>query len=516
MGQISVKKWALLVAAALIVLRLPVFLQPVLDVDESIYGLFSRIWFDGGIPYIDCVETKPLGIYFFFGLIFSIFGRFNVHAVHAVTILVVGLTAYVIGLISERLNNSSKSAGLWAAFLYVVFGTTYIPKYIATTIEPIMLLPVVLQFFYWIKFEQGCGRRFALLAGLAFSAACLFKYQAGINLTVLMLYLGVVRPLVIRDVKYFQHWRGFSLFIIGAIPLSLIMIVYLAKVGGLDAFWLWNVKGSLDYIGEGSAILNVWKQLLTRVLPYIASTILLWVLAVFGCYGVVLKSLVSRVSRLVSSLGLLIVLWFILNIIPVSAGLRFYGHYFLLLLPPMCILAAPVILKAWGGKWKQRLIIFWILLPAVGFTVARFYTPKIHNAAGEDNLAKYKPVASYVSLKTEPSDRIVAWGYAPLVYWYSERLPATRFFWSDLLTGRVPGTRGLASDKPVSENSMAWDMFMSDVEKNRPIYIIDTAPSGLHDYQNFPVSKYTRLFDYVEQNYHEEVRINGSILYKRN
>lgn len=496
----------LLASFCLIILRIPALVYPVLDVDEAIYGLFARIWFDGGIPYLDCVETKPLGIYFFYGLIFSIFGKFNMIAVHSVTICIVGLTAYVIYLIAQITNDESlttnderRTTGFWAALFYIIFSTTYIPKYIATTIEPVMLLFVAIQFYLWLKFDQEGKSSFALLSGLAFSAACLFKYQAGMNLIILLAYLVFVR----------KSLRGLPKFILGALPLPLIMLAYLAHAGALGSFIFWSVEGNAEYIGGGSRTISLIHQLLVRVLPYITSTLLLWILA--GIYAV-------KNARRATRQEWLIILWFMLSIIPVSMGLRFYGHYFLLLLPPLCILAAPVAAKAWGDqshKWKKFFIAFAMILPAAGFTIARFNMARIHTAVGEDNLENYKPIAAYIKNNTSENNHIVVWGFAPLIYWYSERLPATRFFWSDLLAGRVPGSRQKRQDHEKYIMPEAWNMFMADIERNKPTYFIDTSPAGLHDYENFPIADYPLLNQYLQQNYREEAKIEKSILYKR-
>lgn len=509
-------KFALLLAVVLVFLRLPSLLHPIIDVDEAIYALFARIWFDGGIPYLNCVETKPLGIYFFYGLIFSIFGKFNMLAVHATTIIVVGITAYVIHLIASELY--SRKAGFWAALFYIVFTTAFIPKIMATMIETIMLLPVTLQFYCWIRFEKEDRTKFAIASGLAFGAACLFKYQAGMNLIVFLLYLGLVKPFIIKNLRYFEAWEGFGRFLIGAVIPPIIMIGYLAHIGALGSFLFWNIRGNIEYISEGAASINLFHQIAARVLPYIASTALIWVLSITCIVLLVRKNRDQPAAPQKAVQEWLIALWFILSIVPVSTGYRFYGHYFLLLMPAMSILASSVADTVWSDPsrvWARRLIVIWLVLPALGFFSARFFIPDINRVFHEDNLADYKPLAQYVAEHTNPDDRIVAWGYAPLVYWYSQRLPATRFFWSDVLTGRVPGrtTKEKNTDKYAMPET--WDMFLSDIERNRPVYVIDTAPANLHDYGDFPITRYPRLSEYVQKNYREEANVDGAVFYRR-
>jgi hypothetical protein len=61
----------------------------------------------------------------------------------------------------------------------------------------------------------------------------------------------------------------------------------------------------------------------------------------------------------------------------------------------------------------------------------------------------------------------------------------------------------------------AWKMFMEDLERNKPVYIVDTTPANMHGYKNFPIEKYPLLANYVRENYIKEVELNGVVFYKR-
>lgn len=58
-------------------------------------------------------------------------------------------------------------------------------------------------------------------------------------------------------------------------------------------------------------------------------------------------------------------------------------------------------------------------------------------------------------------------------------------------------------------------MLMSDLEKNRPLYIVDTAPAHFHEYGKYPLLNYPLLVDYVDKNYVLETIIDGADLYRR-
>src|SRR3989338_2283624 len=78
------------------ILRIPILNIPLLDVDESQFDQYANVLLAGGLPYVDSVDTKSIGIYYFFAFIFLIFGKNNMFAVHAITAIWVGLTGITI------------------------------------------------------------------------------------------------------------------------------------------------------------------------------------------------------------------------------------------------------------------------------------------------------------------------------------------------------------------------------------------------------------------------------------
>ena len=500
----------LFILAAYLALRLSLLWIPIVDVDEAIYALFAKVWFSGGIPYIDCVETKPLGIYFLYGVIHKIFGHYNMLAVHIFTILWMFATGCILYLIVRLFG--SKRAGLFAALFYGVFTTTYTPKIIATTIEPIMMLPIALHIYLWLKYEGTRSKNLAFLSGVALSMALVLKYQAGIHLVLLPFYLFIIHPVFIKDTPFVVCLKGLFHFLMGLLPIPAVMLLYLYNVDALDGFIFWTLKGSMDYITGGSNLIDVPKQILTRFLPFVVASGVLWWLMARRLKDI-FKASTNRNEWLIFA-------WFLFSFAPVAAGSRFYGHYFIIIVPALSIIAAHQLdlwLEKGTGGLAKGIVVAAILIPAIGCLVPRFFTDRLYKMTGEDNPKDYKPIAAYVEAHTTQGERIAVWGFAPLIYWDSGRLPATRFFWSDLLVGRVPALkikRGEAMSA-LTPMQAAWEMFFSDLERHKPVYFIDTSPAALHDYEHFPVSKYPRLADYLAANYKEEANVGGTLIYRR-
>src|SRR3989338_10736767 len=134
------KRFFLLLILASLFLRISGFSQTFLDIDESQFAGFAHVLMDGGLPYMDSLDTKPPLIYLFYALCFSIFGRYSMWGVHLMGVFVafgVALTLYKIAR-----DHASQRAGFFAALFYILFSTTHVPKFTSASITSIMVLPL--------------------------------------------------------------------------------------------------------------------------------------------------------------------------------------------------------------------------------------------------------------------------------------------------------------------------------------------------------------------------------------
>lgn len=493
-------KFIAIIIAALIVTRLPTLFHPFIDVDEALFAIFAKIWQNGGIPYVNAVETKALGIYCFYILASWLSGHFHdisMVGVHVVTIIWTGLTAWVVGRIATRLAN--ERAGLWAALLFVLMSSFYVPKIVAASMTLILLLPMCLAMDLLLRPAEEIKPWMSVLAGVLVAAATLIKYQAGIMVFVVLGYFWFLR-FSWRPALRHSLW-----FVLGGLPLPVLMLAYLYHAGGLADFWYWNFGGSMRYIQTGSAAVDLWRKIKSHVLTYLACTFPVWILT-----GLQLRQWWQR-GRNTLETGVWI--WLALCIIPVCLGSRFYGHYFLMLMPQLCILSAVQF-----TTHRRRWVVPALLMLFIATLLPRYYPRPIYERLHEEVIYDYKPYGEYLQARTQPGDRIVVWGFSPAVYWYADRLPATRFLWSDVLVGRMPGVqRALEAtiDFTKYERPELWEMFYSDLAQNPPAYIIDMAPTGMHNYQHFPMSNYPHLMAYLEAHYVQESDLLGAKIFRR-
>jgi 4-amino-4-deoxy-L-arabinose transferase-like glycosyltransferase len=513
----------LLVLAVIAVLRLPAFWTPILDVDESQFAGFADWLLAGGKPYLSSLDTKPLGIYWFYAAVFWLFGRNNMIAVHAVTALWVWVTAIFCYLTAKELF--SRHAGLWAALLYAIFTTTYVPKFISTSIVVVMMLPLTASIYCAVLWERRRALGFMWLSGVLWATACLFKYQAGINLVVMALYLLVVRPLIAKSARE-TRVREFLSFVFGGAIVAIAYVLYLQSIGVWDDFIRWSVEGSMAYIGAGTELGHFWRKLGIRGGAFVASSFLIWFLAVWQSVRI-LNNLNTPAGRERHAEQLVFV-WLILSFVPVVTGGKFYGHYFIQLLPALCILASGTVARFlerfdWSSAGAGRraaciLLILGIVVPSTGFFAARLAADRIYASIGEENPKQYIPIADYIRKNSSEDDTIFVWGFATPIYFFSNRLGASRFLWCDWLTGRAPGTD--AAKDPNFDTSIfitpgSWGYFFEDMRRNRPLYFVDTSPGNHHDYGKYPIDKFPPLRRFLEKNYSLEAKVAGADVYRR-
>jgi hypothetical protein len=119
---------------------------------------------------------------------------------------------------------------------------------------------------------------------------------------------------------------------------------------------------------------------------------------------------------------------------------------------------------------------------------------------GRDGLAT--AAARHIRAGSNADDRIFVWGMRPHVYAYARRVPATRFVTCTFLTGLVPWERSApADDTSIWIVPGAWDLLMADLERERPLFIVDAAQDHLFGAGGYAISRFPRLAAFLRDGY---------------
>jgi hypothetical protein len=194
-----------------------------------------------------------------------------------------------------------------------------------------------------------------------------------------------------------------------------------------------------------------------------------------------------------------------------AAGARFYEHYYIQLLPPLALLAAPYYAQLWAGRmqpphWLLRPAVTyaWLTLTIVAFSISHWLTLA----------ARSKPLETgrYLLEHSAPNDRIFVWGHKPRIYLEARRHPACRYILSFPLTGSVFGGTVPGLDTHYRIMPGAWATLEQDFKKHPPAYIVDlySEPGALYPVRDFPI-----LAKLLKELYQPVVRTAEGVIYHR-
>ena len=195
------------------------------------------------------------------------------------------------------------------------------------------------------------------------------------------------------------------ILLLGFLPLIGFHFLYLFQKGTLQDFLFWNLEGNFSYIQAGHQAV-IWGDILFQLTRHLISSFFLWILTFFYIRFFCIHR--TSLSTQQKNSFLFLMLWLLLMWIPVATGKRFEDHYFLLLIPPLCVIAAQALIEgSWLTKRKwQFLTLFFLLTPTLGFTLSRYFLHDSYRIWGGEDMSLYQPYANFIENKTSASDRI--------------------------------------------------------------------------------------------------------------
>lgn len=520
MGKKEVKKhtrYILFVAGLIFILRIPSLYQHIMDIDETAFSEFASIMLNGGIPYIDAVDNKPPLTYYFFYMIYALIGKVSLLSVHLVTSVWVALTGVVIYFTGAKLRD--ENAGFAAALSFALMMHTYEPKYISANGETLINLFLAVSSFIFLFVRGRGGRNIFLhfISGLMLGLAVMTNYKAGILAVVFILHSLIAEPLISRNRRDAFREGFIRLFITGIssfIPVAAFLIVFKMQ-GNFSEALFWGFLYNFGYIESGKGAFSSFK-IVGRMAYFVFLTLPVWIVA--------FKYVVRKIHDWRAGEGYneeeysqlaFIILWSGFSLYAALLGGRGYGHYFIQLVPPLSLAVAAGYDQITGFR---KTFWIWLAIPAVIFTVSRINILKTYELVNYPNYRSeisFRKTGEYIKNVSNPGDRIYAWGWSTPIYYFADRRSASRFMISDFVSGRIFGTANRSGAVRSEMTDRFMPILMDDLKKNRPLYFIDTSPSGYFGYDRFPLSSYKELQNFVDENYSEDRVIDGMVIYKR-
>lgn len=521
--------WLAAATALALAVRLPFDLRPLYIVDEAVFALGARAILEGGLVYRDVWDHRGPLLHYVYAVVFALVGLDSMVAVHVVTTGALVLETVLVYRLAAACVSRAAAAG--AAFLFAFYSTFggQPSDTLAANAEIWTNLFVLAGLDALLRALRGDGRWPYALAGVCLGLAAITKQVAYLlyPLPVLAVLLGPAWGLTDRRPALRARVSRLVLLTAGFLAPLAALLGYYAWRGALGdlvtLFVRYNVYYLRAFYTSGSAPAG---DVLARLATGLAQTIrtpfsprYTFALGALASLAVVARVLARR--RPLAGLDpvppqlWLVCAWLALAAVPTLLLGRAFLHYYLLLLPAVCVLAAWLLaraLQACAGRPPATLVagilLAAILLQGIHRQVVDVLVPT-PDRSGEI----LEQVASAVASRTRPDERIFFWGWPTELYVLAHRAAASRFVFVPFLTGLTP--RGLRQGEPGRPGYPgASELWLDDLVRRRPKLIIDghRADPSLVDY---PLTRYPHVWRLIESDYRAAQTIESYVIYER-
>jgi hypothetical protein len=129
-------------------------------------------------------------------------------------------------------------------------------------------------------------------------------------------------------------------------------------------------------------------------------------------------------------------------------------------------------------------------------------------------------VSAYIRAHSAPTDRIFVWGFQPDIYFFANRLPASRYLYATFQTGLIPWTNvAPGRDTHYAIVPGAMTTLLADLARSRPLFIVDCSAGPNRHWDKYPPANFPPLAAYLRDHYQvtESAQFSGQgyALYRR-
>jgi 4-amino-4-deoxy-L-arabinose transferase-like glycosyltransferase len=479
-----------------VAIRLPSVLHPQPIDSEAMYSVVANEIVDGGRPYADAVERKPPLLFWTYAAIFEVAGKFNWKALHFVALVwtlcaMAGL--YVIG--RELFD---RNTGLIAAFFYSVFQPFWTWKNLTFDAEMLMNLPIIWAWAVAFRRSSSRVRPELFPTGALLCAAFLLKQPAAIAAVPLGMYLLLPGYRASRSLKRINSIIQAAVLTTGFFAALGLVTIVLWKQGILHEAFYWT-------IADHDVPHVFWQKGIVQTLTFLGACLPLVIGAIVSCRD---KDEIwaGKTAERTALLGLLAA-----SAIGAAAGARFYSHYYVQLIPPLVLLAAPYYARLWSRRmqppnWllRPKVTYAWLALTVIAFSI-KHWTGLAPRRVPSDT-------GQYLFTNAAPDDRIFVWGQTPEIYLDAHRRPACRYITTFPLTGYVFGGPIPGLDTRSRILPGAWTNLEQDFARHPPTYIVDVHSDAKN--AQYPVKDFPVLAKLLAERYYPVAHTVGGLIYR--
>jgi hypothetical protein len=540
-----------------LLLGLPGLWVPYYNTDELTNAIYARFINNHELGMRDFLGNTYLLTHYLYAWVYRFFSENSLVPIHVVHTFWKMLTLISLYWTGKQFRDAQ--TGLWAAIFYCVYSTCFMSKDFHTpSAESFSLLPAVLAAGCIFRFIQSQKNVYLVLSALCIAVATFFKAPMGVMLIAANLWLFV------RWQGCFRNMLVLNFVFVAAMLVPALLVEPFGSGFALMLEKLNETQATYINTHSGISFLYWFLKFLIRTLMIMVPTLVMSVFAVYELRFIfhLKKKCKDEWQKIFFLCMWLLLIWF-----AVAIGKRVFYHYYVFLLAPLALLGGVGIrnfdlqknremLGFTVFKYIRKFAVLLIFLPGLGF----FIEGALNFSTLPPNLDES---ISYINQNTKPGERIYVWGDVPQLYFFSDRLPSTVHFWSNLLAGSSPGSPAmeyvratrdnlkvgemLAKDftpkifksqrslvpqsmfslHGVSENELFtasellermdhyyWQLVFQDFLHKPPVLFVDTSLSNIRGFGYYPIQKYELLKRFVLDNYRLEKVVDQMVIYR--
>lgn len=428
---------AVLLLAAALVFRGLSFTQAVIDIDEGLYMLQAREWLRGAWPYVAVWDMHPVGAPALFALAMAVLGDgiWGLRLLAAATAAATGAALLAI----------ARQAGLgpalgWAAALLYLANTALLGGLAANT--EILFAPFVAWAIALGAAAPAVGpeARRLILMGALVGIALLIKPVAFFegSLAWLLAVVPALRRGALGPTALVA--RALAYAALCALPAALVAAGYALR-GEWAAFVDGAILAPLRYVDGRVPPGDALRYALAAALT------LAWTVAL-----ALAAALDWRRGAPARRVALLALLWLAAASAAIVSPGRYYPHYFLIALPPLCLLAALGARRLARHLAPRRVRpVFAVAIAAAALDAwVGAAVPRLYNPVGLTRPDPVRVVAAAIAARIVPGEPIWVVNYLPVVHVLAGAGLATRYAFPPHLVGPYAAVTGIDADAEIA------------------------------------------------------------------
>ena len=479
--------------------------------DYGIFAYFGQQILKGKIPYVNMWDHKP-PLIFYFNALGLFLGKGSLMGIWVLEVLILWLGAVLLFQVMKKFFPEADS------LLVICLGILHYCRLFDFgnyTEEISLFFQLSAAYLFFSEWKNKHPVKEALLSGFL----CGLAFTSKQNTIGFWIAAGIISLLMgmENENKHLNIKNRFFSFLAGFLFVNLIWVLYFSVHGAMNAYWdqafRFNWIYSENIASDRLAAAGTTLTFLPSISFFLLVAFLCWPLwIIYFLSGRKKESCVNKTWKTYAidyfhQNQLICLAWIDLPVELIMAGLSGmnYQHYFILSVPPACILLCGLLRllekKAEKKSGSIRLLLG-IAMVIFSFPLIKIfrenYMPR--------NPSAYTKTASFILENTEKDDPILVWGSRNGIYVMTERNAPTAFF----------NERPLYLF-PAEIQKNQWQIFLNDLKVQSPKFIIYTHETSLPfitkssaDQCIIPLCADYRLpvYQFLCSNYHYRETIN--------